>query len=35
MDPVADYRYLLDTEDLFEPGKVEEICALIQAHEVS
>lgn len=30
-----DLRYLIETEDLFEPGKVEEICALIQDREVS
>lgn len=35
MDSSIDIRYLLENEDLFEPGKVDEICGLIQEREVS
>lgn len=29
------FRHLWENEDLFEPGKVAEICAVIQGREVS
>lgn len=32
---MEEIAYLLETEDLFEPGKVEDICSLIGAARVS
>lgn len=34
MDCSIDIRYLIENEDLFEPGKVDEICGLIKEREV-
>lgn len=34
MATVAEIKYMVESDDLSEPGKIDEICGLLQEREV-